>query len=65
MGFYSCDRYVYIDGDDSEVERNIYTAILFFWGYYDRHGYEPSQRFLQLFLPNIKAEVQLYLNEAS
>ena len=30
MGFYFCSRYIYIDGDPKEVERDMYVAISYF-----------------------------------
>jgi len=31
---------IYTDGDDNEVERDIYAATPYFWDSHDRYGYE-------------------------
>jgi len=40
MGFYFCGKYICTDGDDKEVERDMYAAISYFWDFNDRCGYE-------------------------
>jgi len=49
MGFYFCDRYINIDADDKDVERNMYAAILNFWGSNDHIGYENWENDLEEF----------------
>ena len=43
MGFYFCGKYIYTDGDEKEVERDMYAALLYSWGYHD--GYEKLESF--------------------
>ena len=43
MGFYFCGRYIYIDGDEKEVERGMYAAISCFRGSHNRDGYEKRE----------------------
>jgi len=40
MKFYFCERYINTDADDKKVERDMYTAILYFRGSNDHYGYE-------------------------
>ena len=53
MNSYFCDRYMYIytytDGDDKEVERDMYEAIPCFQDSHDRYGYELENYFEEFF----------------
>ena len=40
---------IYTDGDDNEVERDMYAAIPCFWGSHDRYGYEKWENYLKEF----------------
>jgi len=40
MGFYFYGQYIYTDGDEKKVERDMYAAIPCFRGSHDRDGYE-------------------------
>ena len=40
MKFYFCGKYVYTDGDEKEVERDMYVALPYFWGSNDHDEYE-------------------------
>jgi len=39
MRFYFCGSYINAVADE-EMERDMYTAIPYFWGSHDRYGYE-------------------------
>jgi len=47
--FYFCGRYIHTDGDEKDVERDIYAALLYFWGSDDRDGYEKWESNLEVF----------------
>jgi len=40
MNFYFCGKYIYTDGDEKEVERDMYAALSYFRDYDDQYGYE-------------------------
>ena len=40
MGFYFCDKYIYSDGDEKEVERNMYATLSYLQGSKDHVVYE-------------------------
>ena len=40
MTFYFCGRYIDIDTDEKEMERDMFTAVPHFWGSSDHYGYE-------------------------
>ena len=40
MGFHICGKYIYIDDDENEVERDMYAALSYFRGSNDHDGYE-------------------------
>ena len=39
MGFYFCGKYIYTDGDAKEIERYMYSSLLYFRGPKDDDGY--------------------------
>ena len=47
MGFYFCGRYT--DCDDKEVERDMFAAVSYFRGSYNRYGYEYQESQLRNF----------------
>jgi len=49
MSFYFCGRYIYTDGDDKEVERDMYAAIPYIRGSNDHDGYEKWKDHLEDF----------------
>ena len=49
MDFYFCGKYIHTDGDENEVEWDMYVAILCFWGSYDRYGNEKWKNYLEEF----------------
>ena len=49
MGFYFCGKYIYTDGDEKEVERDMYAALPYFRGFYDQDGYEKWENHLENF----------------
>jgi len=40
MNFYFCGRHIHTDGDEKKVKRDIYAALLYFWGSDDYYGDE-------------------------
>jgi len=50
MDFYFCCKYIYTDCDDKEVERSMFTTVLYFRGAYDRYGYEDRESNLEAFV---------------
>jgi len=40
MKFYYCGKYAYTDGDEKEVESNMYATFPYFRSFYDLDGYE-------------------------
>jgi len=40
MRFYFYDKYIYSDGDEKEVERDMYATLSYFRGSNDHNGYE-------------------------
>ena len=40
MGFYFCGKYIYTDGDEKEVEWDMYVALPYFQGSNDQDEYE-------------------------
>ena len=49
MDFYFCGRYIYTNGDNKEVERDMYAAISYFRGSNDHNGYEKQKDHLEYF----------------
>jgi len=49
MSFYICGKYIYTDGDEKEVERDIYAALSYFRGSNDHIGYEEWESSLKVF----------------
>jgi len=49
MRFYFCDKYIYTDGDEKEIERDMYAALSYFWSFYHQHGYEKWENHLENF----------------
>ena len=49
MAFYFCGRYINIDGDEKEVERDMFTIVMHFWSSSDRYGYEEWENHLEDF----------------
>ena len=49
MKFYFCERYINTDADDKKVERDMYTAILYFRGSNDHYGYEIEKIILKIY----------------
>ena len=65
MGFYFCDKYIHIDGDENEVAWDMHATIPCFWGFGDHYGYEKWESNLEAFFSYfILTEVLLYPNEA-
>jgi len=40
MRFYFCESYINTDTDEKKVERDMFTAVPYFWGSNDHYGYE-------------------------
>ena len=40
MKFYFYDKYIYSDGDEEEIKRDMYAALPYFRGSNDQDGYE-------------------------
>ena len=40
FSFYFCGRYIYTDGDDKEIEQDMYAAISYFQASNDHARYE-------------------------
>ena len=40
MRFYFCGKYIYTDGNEKEVERDMYAALSYFRGFYNQNGYK-------------------------
>ena len=40
MRFYFCGKYIYTDGDEKEVEKDMYATLSYFRGSNDQYGYE-------------------------
>ena len=40
MSFYIRGRYIHTDGDEKEVEWDMYTTLSYFQGSHDHYGYE-------------------------
>jgi len=49
MRFYICGYYIYTDGDEKDVERNMYAALLYFQGSNDHDEYEKWKNQLEDF----------------
>ena len=49
MGFYFCGRYINIDAEDKEVERDMYATLPYFQGSNDHDGYEKWENHLEDF----------------
>ena len=49
MDFYFCVKYIYTDGDEKKVERDMYVALLCFRGSNDHIGYEEWENILEAF----------------
>ena len=49
MAFYFCGRYINIDADEKEVEQDMFTVVLHFWGSSDRYGYEVWENHFEYF----------------
>jgi len=49
MRFYFCGKYIYTDGDEKEVERDMNAALPYFRGFYDRDGYKKWENHLEDF----------------
>ena len=47
MGFYFCDKYIYTDGDEKEVERDMYATLSYFRGFNDQDGCEKWENQLE------------------
>ena len=50
MGFHFCGKCIYIDGDEKEIERDMYAAFPYFRGPNDHDGYEKWKNQLDNFL---------------
>jgi len=49
MRFYFCDKYIYIDGNKKEVERDMYVALMYFrWGFMIRIGMKSEKTILRI-----------------
>ena len=48
IGFYFCGKYIYTDGDEKEVKRDMYADLPYFWGFYDQDGYESRKTILRI-----------------
>ena len=53
MGFYFVGLYKYTDGDEKEVEQDVYAAIPYFRDSHDHDEYENWKRNLEVFFPVI------------
>ena len=40
MDFYFCGKFIHTDGDEKEVERDMYAALPYFQSSNDHNGYE-------------------------
>jgi len=40
MEFYFCSKYIHTNGDEKEVERDIFASLPYFQGSNDHDGYE-------------------------
>ena len=49
MGFYFCGKHIYIDGDEKELERDMYVALPYFLNFNDHDGYEYWKSQLEFF----------------
>jgi len=35
IGFYFCEKYIYANGDEKEIKRDMYAALSYFWSFVD------------------------------
>ena len=49
MRFCFCGKYIYTDGDEKEIERDMYAALSYFRSFYDQDGYEKWKNHLEDF----------------
>ena len=49
MKFYFCGKYIYTDGDEKEVEGDMYAALPYFRGSNDLDGYEKCEKYFANF----------------
>ena len=49
MRFYFYGKYIYTDGDENEVEKDMYAALPYFRDFYDQDGYEKCENHLENF----------------
>ena len=67
MDFYFCGKFIHTNGDEKEVERDMYAALPYFQSSNDHYGYEKWENNLKDFFSyfvDIWAEVLLCSNEA-
>ena len=50
MGFYFCDKYIYTDGDEKEVKRDMYAALPYFGILMIRMSMKSEKIILRIFL---------------
>ena len=50
MGFYFCGKYIYTDGDEKEVERDMYAALPYFRGFMIKMGMKSGKTILRISL---------------
>ena len=66
MKFYFCGKYIYTNGHEKDVERDMYAALPYFRDSNDHDGYEKwkksTWRFFQIFLLDTWGKVSLYSN---
>ena len=49
MRFYFCEKYIYTDGDEKEVERDMHAALLYFRDFYDQDDMKSEKIILRIF----------------